>query len=209
MVLSAGPTLTGVVRLAGLAVGRDMLADHARLAAQPIPLVLHIASATAFALLGAWQFSTTLRRRPWHRTVGRALAPFGIVAAISGMWLAIASPPAEPGATVLSGLRVASGAAMVAFIAVGLVALSRRDFAAHGAWMTRAYAVGVSAGTQFFLALPYAVLVDERSPSISAPLLGLLGVGWAINLAVAEWSLRRRSAARSVVNALEARCSRA
>lgn len=75
--------------------------------------------------------------------------------------------------------------------------------------MTRAYAVGVSAGTQFFVALPYAVLVDERSPSISAPLIGLLCAGWAINLAVAEWSLRRRSTARSVVYEPEARCSRA
>jgi hypothetical protein len=178
-----------VIRLVGIALGRATLPDHERLTAHPMLLVLHIVSATAFATLGALQFAPTLRRRVWHRAVGRALAPLGVVAALSGMGMAVVLPFGDGDSALLRGLRVAAGLAMIACIVAGLVALGRGGIAAHGAWMTRAYAIGAAAGTQFFTLLPY-VLVGGRSNWISAL---LMGAGWAINLAVGERSLRRRA----------------
>ena len=49
---------------------------------------------------------------------------------------------------VLYGLRLLVGAAMVAEIWLGLNAIRQRRFADHGAWMLRAYALGMGAGTQ-------------------------------------------------------------
>jgi uncharacterized membrane protein len=185
--LSAAPTFLGMLRLVGFALGRATLPDHERLTARPAPLVLHIVGATTYAVLGALQFAPHLRGRPWHRLAGRALAPLGIVAATAGMWMAATLPPAEAYTPLLRGLRLAAGAAMIASIVAGLWALRRRDLAAHGAWMTRGYAIGVAAGTQFFTVLPYVLLVEERSELVFAL---LMMAGWAINLAVAEGSLR-------------------
>jgi uncharacterized membrane protein len=43
---------------------------------------------------------------------------------------------------------------MVLSIGLGIHAIRRRDFKAHGAWMTRAYAIGLGAGTQVLTHLP-------------------------------------------------------
>ena len=63
--------------------------------------------------------------------------------------------------------------------------------------MTRAYAIGVAAGTQALLLIPGAMLfgpADEPSRTV------IMGVAWLLNLAVAEGIIRRRArhAARSV-----------
>src|SRR5262245_2461249 len=91
------PTLAGVLRLVGLARGEATMVDHARFAADPGPAILHIVSATTFCMVGAFQFSSGFRRaRPaWHRRAGRWLAPSGLLAALSGMWMTVVYPPAE------------------------------------------------------------------------------------------------------------------
>ena len=43
--------------------------------------------------------------------------------------------------------RVVLGSAMVASIILALRAIARRDFVSHSAWMTRAYTIGLGAGT--------------------------------------------------------------
>ena len=63
------------------------------------------------------------------------------------------------------------------------------NFAQHGNWMTRAYAIGLGAGTQVFTHIPLIVLSDLRSEPTRAL---CMGAGWVINLAVAEWLIRRR-----------------
>ncbi|UJR83141.1 zinc-binding dehydrogenase [Sandaracinus amylolyticus] len=189
--LSAIPTLAGMLRLFGLAGGTPTLADHARFAAQPLPVVLHIVGATGFAVLGALQFSPALRRRPWHRASGWALAPLGILGALSGMWLTQSLAPTEHDSPALTAMRLAAGGAMSVFLLLGLLASRRRDFAAHGRWMTRAYALGVAAGTQAFTLIPLGALL-----SWDAGLDALaMGSGWAINIVVAEWVIRRRAPA--------------
>lgn len=56
--------------------------------------------------------------------------------------------------------------------------------------MLRAYAIALGAGTQFFTHIPLLIF-----PSLYGELTRALcmGAGWAINLAVAEWLIRRRN----------------
>jgi hypothetical protein len=55
--------------------------------------------------------------------------------------------------------------------------------------MTRAYAIGLGAGTQMFTGLVASMIVSPPT-ELSRALQD--GAGWAINLAVAEWVIRRR-----------------
>jgi hypothetical protein len=79
---------------------------------------------------------------------------------------------------------------MVASIGLGIRAISRRDFAGHGRWMTRGYAIGVAAGTQALLLIPGAIVfgpTDRLSRAL------LMGAAWLLNLVVAELVIRRRA----------------
>jgi hypothetical protein len=86
--------------------------------------------------------------------------------------------------------RLAFGSAMVLSIVLGLDAIRRRDFASHGEWMMRAYAIGLGAGTQVLTHLPWFVLVGGKPGEL--PRAVMMGAGWAINVIVAEWIIRRR-----------------
>jgi hypothetical protein len=78
---------------------------------------------------------------------------------------------------------------MLTSIALGVRAIAARRFVAHGEWMTRAYAIAMGAGTQAILLIPGAIIYgprDELSRTV------LIGAAWVINLAVAEYVIRRR-----------------
>jgi hypothetical protein len=61
-------------------------------------------------------------------------------------------PPGD-GETVYA-FRLVFGSAMAISIALGLKAIRRRDYASHGAWMMRGYAIGLGAGTRVLTHLP-------------------------------------------------------
>jgi hypothetical protein len=66
----------------------------------------------------------------------------------------------------------------------------------HRAWMMRGYALGLGAGTQA-LTLAAGEVIAGPSSELSRALL--MGAAWVINLAVAEWAIRKwphRPAAR-------------
>ena len=193
ILLSAIPVLAGAARVGQLAGGAEVTADNARFFASPVPVVVHIVGVTVYSVLGAFQFSAGLRRR-WpgrHRLAGRIVVPCGLAAALSGLWMTLFYPrPADTGAAV-TGTRIVVGSAMVAFIVLGVAAIRRRDVARHRAWMTRAYALGLGAGTQAFTQLPWMLFVGPLGKPSKAL---LMAAGWAINIAVAEWALRRRPA---------------
>jgi len=92
---------------------------------------------------------------------------------------------------ILYGLRLLFGSAMLLSILLGIAAIRRRDFVQHGDWMLRGYAIGLGAGTQV-LALAVGELLAGPPNELSRALL--MGAGWVINLAVAEWIIRRRPA---------------
>jgi hypothetical protein len=79
---------------------------------------------------------------------------------------------------------------MAAFIMLGIVAIRRRDFVAHGAWMTRAYALGIAAGTQ---AVVFAIWILSVGPVDSLTDAILMGAAWVINAGVAELVILRRA----------------
>jgi hypothetical protein len=57
--------------------------------------------------------------------------------------------------------------------------------------MLRGYAIGMGAGTQVLTGMVAAAFADPPT-ELSRALL--MGVAWVINLAVAEWIIRRRPA---------------
>ena len=83
--------------------------------------------------------------------------------------------------------RLTFASAMAGFLVLGFNAARRRDIPAHRAWMVRAYAIGLAAGTQAF------------TEGIGGALWGsgvvrddlAKGAGWVINLAIAEWVITR------------------
>jgi hypothetical protein len=189
ILLSVIPVLAGAARLTELTGGAAVTAQNARFFASPIPVVVHIVSVTVYSLLGAFQFVPGLRgRRGWHRFAGSILIPAGLLAAVSGLWMSAFY--ALPDGTADVPIRLFFGSAMLVSLFLGIVAVRRRDFVRHGAWMTRAYAIGVGAGTQAFVISGWLLVVGMPGELGRALLMAL---AWVINLAVAELVIRRRT----------------
>ncbi|MFI7449333.1 DUF2306 domain-containing protein [Nonomuraea sp. NPDC049714] len=185
------PVLAGGIRLTELTGGAEITPDNARFFAAPVPVVLHIITVTVYSVLGAFQFVPRLRRkRGWHRVAGRVLVPCGLIAALTGLWMSVFyALPAMDGPLVAAS-RLVFGTAMVVAIVLGFAAIRRRDFARHRAWMIRGYAIGMGAGTQAFTHVPLFAL--DGTPG-ELPRAVAMAAGWVINLAVAEWIIRRSS----------------
>ena len=79
---------------------------------------------------------------------------------------------------------------MAASLIISYRAIRRREIRAQRAWMIRGYALGLGALTQVLTHLPYFVLVGGDPAGNTRAVL--MGAGWAINLAVAEWLIRAR-----------------
>jgi uncharacterized membrane protein len=191
VVLSAVPAVAGTARLAELGTGAEVTEANARFFAQPLPIVLHLLSVIPYSLVGAFQFSAALRRRKrgWHRAAGRVLVVCGMVAALTGLWMAHFYPWPPADGEALYVIRLLFGSAMLASIVLAVDAIRRRDFAAHGAWMIRGYAIGLGAGTQVLTHLPWFILVGPQPSEL--PRTIMMGAGWVINVVVAEWVIRR------------------
>ncbi|MEV3979643.1 DUF2306 domain-containing protein [Nonomuraea sp. NPDC049758] len=190
LALSVVPLVAGALRLTELAAGAPVTADNARFFAMPVPVLLHIPASLVFCVLGTFQFQARFRagRPGWHRAAGRVLVACGLVAALSGVWLTLFSDLPAGDGTLLAAFRLLFGTAMAACLLLGLAAIRRRDVARHRAWMTRGYAIGLGAGTQAFT-LAFGLAAFGPPGELGRALL--VGAGWVINLAVAEWVVRR------------------
>ncbi|WP_326824784.1 DUF2306 domain-containing protein [Streptosporangium sp. NBC_01756] len=195
IVLSAVPMIAGAVRLTELTGGAEITPENARFFAVPLPVVLHIISATLYGVLGAFQFVPRFRRRRpgWHRVAGRVLVPCGLVAALSGLWMTLFYPRPDGDGDLLAVFRLLFGSVMVLALVLGFAAIRRRNVVRHRAWMIRGYAIGLGAGTQALTHLFWFLFFGTPG---EFPRALLVGAGWVINLAVAEWIIRRRSAVR-------------
>jgi uncharacterized membrane protein len=191
VILSIIPVVAGSLRLVEVAGGPQLLPDNPRIDAVPAPVVVHIAAAAVYALLGAFQFSARLRRgRPrWHRRSGRVLVAAGLLVAGSGLWMTLFYPGA-PGGYLLWMIRLLVGSAIALSIVLGFTAIRRRDVAAHRAWMIRAYALAVGAGTQAFTQGIGEALFGTGDLTTALSLAS----GWVVNAVVAEWVIRRPGA---------------
>jgi uncharacterized membrane protein len=189
--LSLVPVAAGSARLTQLATSAGVTADNVRFFDAPVPIVAHIVGSTVFLVLGALQFAPSLRRRRWHRVAGRIVAPAGLVSALSALWMTASYQlPAAVTGPGLAAVRIVLGVAMAAAIVAAFVAIRRGDVGTHSAWMTRAYAIGLGAGTQVFTFLPWTLVFGAPDQAVHSV---LMGAGWVINLAVAEVVIRRRA----------------
>lgn len=191
IVLAVIPAIAGTVRLVELAGDATVTAENARFFASPLPVLLHIPAAIVYSIVGALQFSPGLRRqaRGWHRASGRILLPLGVIVAISGLWMTQFYPwPAGDGVAVYIE-RLLVGTLMLLALILGAYAIIQRRFTAHGDWMTRAYALGLGAGTQVFTHLPWFMLMDAKPGEFARGVM--MGSAWLINALVAEWVIRR------------------
>jgi uncharacterized membrane protein len=193
--LAAVPAIAGSLRLLELGGGPQVIPADARFTTSPVAVVVHIVSAVTYAVLGAFQFSATLRRRRprWHRRAGRVLVAVGLAVALSALWLTLFYPSHPGNGELAYVFRLAFGSGMAASIVLGFAAIRRGDVRRHRAWMIRAYALALGAGTQAFTqGIGGAVL---GSSELVRDLM--LGAGWVINLAVAELVIRRLLQRRS------------
>ena len=194
ILLCAVPLAAGAVRLVTLAGGAEITPENARFFAAPLPVVLHIVGAATYIVLGAFQFVPGFRRRMpgWHRRVGRLVVGSGLVAALSALWMNQFYTLPDHDGVLLYGFRLLFGALMALSIVLGLVAIRRREFARHRAWMLRGYALGLGAGTQVVTLLAGEIVLRGAPGEVARGLL--MGAAWGINLALAEWIIRRRPA---------------
>jgi uncharacterized membrane protein len=206
--LSVIPLTAGTLRLLQLADGPVTIPADDRFAGLPAAVVVHIIGAAAYILVGAFQFVPQIRRRhlTWHRRAGRILAVAGLLVAGSALFMTLVYAPQPGTGILLYVLRLVFGSAMAASLVLGVTAIRRRDITAHRAWMIRAYAIGLAAGTQAF--------TEGFSGAIfgSGPFRDDLakGAGWVVNVVVAEWVIRRparRRRPRSVATQRPARSS--
>ena len=79
-------------------------------------------------------------------------------------------------------------------IVLGFAAIRRGDVSRHRAWMTCAYALALGAGTQVFT----HGIGKARTSELTTDLC--LGAGWVINLAVAEYVIRRSARRRAIIS---------
>ncbi len=187
--LSLIPVVAGTLRIVQLAGGPELMPADRRFDAFPVALVVHIVGAATYALIGVLQFVPRFRRRhwTWHRRAGRVLAVAGLAVAGSALWLTLAYAPKPGTGELLFVFRLTFASAMAGCLVLGFNAARRRDIPAHRAWMVRAYAIGLAAGTQAF------------TEGIGGALWGsgvvrddlAKGAGWVINLAIAEWAIGR------------------
>ena len=193
LLLSVIPLASGVLRVTELTGGPARMPPDARFAAWPRPVEVRIVSVSVYAVLGAFQFAAGFRRRwpGWHRVVGRLVVLSGLLVGLSALWMTVSYPRPAGTGDLLYLLRLLFGSAMVASIVLGVSAIRQGDVSRHRAWMTRGYAIALGAGTQVFTGLA-GTLVFGKPDALSGALL--MGAGWGINLAVAEWIIRRQAA---------------
>lgn len=193
--LVAIPAVAGTLRLVELSGGPLLLPANPRMTASPLPVFVHVLSAVPYAVLGAFQFSSGLRRNHprWHRATGRLVVVLGLLVAVSGLWMTLFYAR-QPGTGELSFLfRLVFGSALAACLVLGVSAIRRGDVATHRAWMTRGYAIALAAGTQ---TITLAVGPALFGPGALTKDLSL-GAAWVIDLAVAEAVIRRSARRRT------------
>lgn len=189
--LSLVPILAGAMRITQLSTGATVTAENARFFDSPVPVIVHIIGSSTFLLLGALQFAPSLRRRRWHRIAGRIVAPAGLASALSALWMTLFYQLPPSAGPALFVMRIGFALVMAGAIVFAFLAIRKGDVRTHSAWMTRAFAIGLGAGTQVFTFLPWTLFLGQPDQAMTAV---LMGAGWVINLAVAEVVIRRRVA---------------
>ncbi|GAA1873498.1 DUF2306 domain-containing protein [Myceligenerans crystallogenes] len=196
VLVSVIPVLAGAARVGELAGEPAATEENARFVTAPVPVIVHIVAVTIYSILGAFQFSPAFRRRHngWHRTAGRVLVPAAFATALSGLWMtAFYDLPAKD-TVVVNSARYVVGVVMLVALVLAVRALLRHDYATHGDWMTRSYALAMGAGTQLLLLGPWTVIARPEPDDPATPVVNtiLMTLAWVVNAVLAEWIIRGR-----------------
>ena len=153
-------------------------------AANPVRIVLHVAFSAVALLVGPLQFFPGLRRRVrLHRALGYIYFTGVLGGGAAGLATAFIA---------YGGLVGRAGFAMLALAwlwtgLAALVAIKRRDFAAHERWAVRSFALCFAAVT-LRLWLPLAMVSGLRFEDFYPAVAWLC---WVPNLLLVEWVLLR------------------
>lgn len=182
------PLIPGFLRLSEMMGAPALLPVDAYSQSIKVPVAVHIVSAIVFYMLGALQFSPGIRRtRPaFHRWTGRLIVPFGLAVAGSALVITLGYPHREGEHELLPVFQALAGGGMLLSLLLGVYFILQRNIMAHRAWMIRAYALGLGAATQTITIAPFMIFAPPDALSRAL----LMGAGWAINLAIAEWIIR-------------------
>jgi uncharacterized membrane protein YozB (DUF420 family) len=191
LLLGMLPVIAGAFRLEQLSGISDAMPVNSRFTPMPLPVVLHIVSATLFSVLGPLQFASGFRRRwpAWHRIAGRFLVMCGLLVPLTGLWMTLFYAPPDNSGALLLVSRIVFGSAMVVSIVLGLAAILRRNIQGHRRWISRGYALGLGAATQMLVLMVAGIVAG---PPTELTHDSLMALSWIINLAVAEWAMRKR-----------------
>ena len=116
----------------------------------------------------------------------------GLGVALSALWLNQFFPRAHATRDIVYPLRWVFGVALVVTLVLGFRAARRRNFPRHRVWMIRSFAIALVGGTQVFT-LWFGGAIFGTGDLAQAL---MLVAAWAINLAVAEWAIRRPARSR-------------
>jgi uncharacterized membrane protein len=191
LALTVIPVAAGIYRLTQLATSATITPENERFFTSPVPVVVHIVSITGYSVFGVFQFLPRFRRQHpgWHRVAGRILVPLGLGVALSGVWMTLFYQLPAHDSDLLNAARVLVAGGVLTGLGLGFRAIRRRDVPSHRAWMIRAYALAMGAGTQAFTSIPYIVATGEQPGAGWNTFLMILG--WVINIVVAECVIRR------------------
>lgn len=182
------PIAAGAYRGTTLILDNDWGFEFDAAHVDSLPLFLHVICAATFYVLAALQVWPPLRTRfpVWHQRAGRVAIIAGLVGALSSVWITIVH--AEVRGDILFYGRMVFGPLWALFLVLGYLAIRRKDVRAHRAWMVRAFAVAMPAGTLIFIFAPVLLIFGEVSSAVDE---SIQSTAWIVHLALAEWLLRR------------------
>lgn len=182
------PIITGALTMYQITAG-SLPQSSIKFAAVPGSLFFHALGGVLFALLGPLQFAGVLKRRfgRLHKITGRIFVASGLLLGLSSLRLLAEFPDAST--WVLISARLAAGLGMSLALIWAIVAIRRGQVARHRAWMIRAYAVGMGSATISFIMLPIFLITGEAVKGYAADFLFV--ASWIINIAIAEWVIRK------------------
>ena len=183
------PVLAGAYRIGVLLVEWNWVATLSPTHVDNLPLLLHVIFAILFLVLGTLQILPGFRQgnTQRHRRLGRMTAVFGLLGAATGLLMTVNHPEISTGFLFYS--RILFGTLWAVFIVLAIRAVLARNLPRHRAFMIRAYAIALNAGTLPFVYFPIVIIAGDLSQGADEAIQVL---GWAINLCVAEWIIRRR-----------------
>lgn len=190
------PLVFGMTRMFEIAAAGQFALEFLDDYVDRIPLFLHIFGSLAFLVFGALQILPGTRARfpRFHRRSGRVIVPLGLLGALTGIWMTLLHP--DISGPLLYWGRLLSASFWAVAIVAGLRAMRQRDYARHGAWMTRAYAISLPAGTLALILLPMVLILGEEGHDFLFEIVQVLA--WPLHLGIAEWIIcqRRKERAR-------------